>query len=109
MAVSNLTALIFAMGRQGGTVHDVASALGIKTSDILEADENKMEDYLRMAQRLNNLKNFCYHNNPNVDGLKEAVKFLDDSPELTDWTTPAKCAVSSCLDAAKLYLKMMKK
>lgn len=64
-----------------------------------------MDNYLRMAQRLNNLNNFRYRSNPNLDGLEEAIKFLDNSPALTDWTTPAKCAVSRCLDAAKLYLK----
>lgn len=55
MTVSNLTALIFTMGRQGGTIHQVATDLGLSPSDILEADEEKMEDYLRMAQRLNYL------------------------------------------------------
>lgn len=68
MTVSNLTALIFTMGRQGGTLHDVAHALGIKALDILDADEEKMEEYLRMAQRLNNLNNFRYRSNPNLDG-----------------------------------------
>ena len=107
MTVTNLTALIFAMGRQGGTIHQVATDLGLKSEEILNADEEKMEDYLRMAQRLNNLNNFRYRSNPNLDGLEEAIKFLDNSPALTDWTTPAKCAVSRCLDAAKLYLKRM--
>ena len=68
MTVTNLTALIFAMGRQGGTIHQVATDLGLKPEEILNADEEKMEEYLRMAQRLNNLNNFRYRSNPNLDG-----------------------------------------
>lgn len=50
MPISNLSALCFAMGHQGGTISQVARDLDVKTSDILEADENRMEDLLRLAQ-----------------------------------------------------------
>lgn len=50
MPVSNLTALCFAMGQQGGTVHQVASDLGVDVADIINADDARMDDLLRMAQ-----------------------------------------------------------
>lgn len=50
MHVPNTTALIFAMGYQGGTVHQVAGSLGVDVSDILNADADRMDDLLRLAQ-----------------------------------------------------------
>lgn len=50
MPVSNLTALCFAMGHQGGTVHQVARDLGVDVSDIINANDARMDDLLRMAQ-----------------------------------------------------------
>jgi len=54
MNVPNTTALIFAMGYQGGTVHQVAADLGVTTSDILNADADRMGDLLRLAQAYRN-------------------------------------------------------
>jgi len=54
MNVPNTTALIFAMGYQGGTVHQVAADLGVTTSDILNADEERMGELLRLAQAFRN-------------------------------------------------------
>ena len=51
MAVTNLVALQFAMGYQGGTVHQMAQALRVNTSDILNADDERMSDLLRLAQK----------------------------------------------------------
>lgn len=54
MSVSNLTAIVFTMGRQGGTVHDVAKTLGVSVSDIINADDAGMDDLLRLAQQFRN-------------------------------------------------------
>ena len=51
MSVTNLVALQFAMGYQGGTVHQMAKALRVNTSDIINADGERMEDLLRAAQK----------------------------------------------------------
>lgn len=52
--VTNLTAIIFTMGRQGGTVDDVARELGVTVNEILNADDDQMGDLLRMAQKFRN-------------------------------------------------------
>ena len=51
MSVTNLVALQFAMGYQGGTIHQMAKALGVNTDDILDADDERMGDLLRLAQK----------------------------------------------------------
>ena len=56
MSVTNLVALQFAMGYQGGTVHQMAKALRVDTSDILNADDERMSDLLRLAQKHHVLK-----------------------------------------------------
>ena len=56
MSVTNLVALQFAMGYQGGTVHQMAKALRVNTSDILNADDERMSDLLRLAQKHHVLK-----------------------------------------------------
>lgn len=50
MAVTNLVALQFAMGYQGGTIHQMAEALRVSTDDILNADDDRMGELLRKAQ-----------------------------------------------------------
>lgn len=52
MPVTNLVALQFAMGYQGGTIHQMADRLRVSTDDILNADDEKMGDLLRKAQGL---------------------------------------------------------
>jgi hypothetical protein len=42
--------LCFIMGWQGGTVHQVASALGVEVNDILDASQERMGELARMAQ-----------------------------------------------------------
>ena len=51
MSVTNLVALQFAIGYQGGTVHQMAKALRVNTDDILNADDERMGDLLRLAQK----------------------------------------------------------
>ncbi len=50
MPVSNLTALCFAMGNQGGTLNQVASDLGVSPQEILNAKDEEIGDLLRKAQ-----------------------------------------------------------
>ena len=52
MTVTNLVALQFAMGYQGGTIHQMAKKLRVDTSDILNANDERMDDLLRRAQGL---------------------------------------------------------
>lgn len=54
MTVTNLTALCFTMGRQGGTIHQVADDLGVESAFILNANEDAMGDLLRIAQEYRN-------------------------------------------------------
>lgn len=49
--ISNTEILMFILGWQGGTVHQVAEVLGISTGTILNADYDKMQDLMRLAQR----------------------------------------------------------
>jgi hypothetical protein len=55
--VTNLTALCFAMGNQGGTIVQVARDLGVEVQDIFKADEERMGDLLRIAQKYQRDKN----------------------------------------------------
>ena len=50
MPGTNLVALQFAMGYQGGTIHQMAEALRVSTDDILNADDERMGELLRKAQ-----------------------------------------------------------
>ena len=50
MSVTNLVALQFAMGYQGGTIYQMAEALRVSTGDILNADDERMGELLRKAQ-----------------------------------------------------------
>lgn len=54
--VSNTEILIFIVGWQGGTIHQIAEHLSIKTSDIILADYDKMQDLMRLAQTKRDLK-----------------------------------------------------
>lgn len=49
--VPNTFALCFALGWQGGTVHQVAETLETTVQDILTADEDRMGVLLRLAQQ----------------------------------------------------------
>lgn len=51
-AVHNTEVLLFVMGFQGGTVHQVAKYLETTTDDILYADNERMQDLMRKAQKL---------------------------------------------------------
>lgn len=46
----NTHVLCFVLGWQGGTIHQVAKLLGVTTSDICNADYDRMGDLCRMAQ-----------------------------------------------------------
>lgn len=49
-SLTNTEVLIFVMGHQGGTVHQVADALGIPASGIINAGREEMENLCRAAQ-----------------------------------------------------------
>ena len=49
-AVPNSIVLMFIFGWQGGTVHQVAETLNVSVLDILNADFDRMQDLMRMAQ-----------------------------------------------------------
>lgn len=51
MSISNTTILLFVLGYQGGTVHQLAEELGVPTEDILDADEERMGNLMRIAQK----------------------------------------------------------
>ena len=59
--------LCFVLGWQGGTLHQVSDTLGVPQLEILAADEHKMGELCRLAQRKNIWKhmaeNVC-HNVP---------------------------------------------
>lgn len=48
--ISNLTILMFLMGYQGGTIHQCAEYLQTTTYDILNANKERMECLMRVAQ-----------------------------------------------------------
>ena len=103
MTVSNLTALIFAMGRQGGTLLDVARSLGVEPYDIIAADDEKMGILLRMAQKISAFR----PETPHVEGLVKAVQHLKDSLSCMDWDPLDGAATAILLEAAETYLERM--
>ena len=50
--MSTTEILCFVLGWQGGTVHQVARALDVTTSHVLEATYDDMQDLCRQAQRV---------------------------------------------------------
>lgn len=48
--LTNTEILIFILGKQGGTVHQVAETLGVTASEIINANYDKMQDLARAAQ-----------------------------------------------------------
>lgn len=49
-AMPNTHVLCFVLGWQGGTIHQVAAALGVTTQSILDADYDIMGELCRKAQ-----------------------------------------------------------
>ena len=45
-------ALCFALGWQGGTVHQVADELKVNSAEIIGADDTRMAIFLRQAQKI---------------------------------------------------------
>ena len=48
--LTNTEILIFILGKQGGTVHQVAKQLGVAASEIINANYDQMQDLARAAQ-----------------------------------------------------------
>ena len=53
-AVPNSLVLMFIVGWQDGTIHQIADALGVNTLDIQNADFARMEELMRIAQNVRN-------------------------------------------------------
>ena len=53
-AVPNSIVLMFILGWQGGTIHQVAETLGVSVADIQNADYLRMEELMRLAQTKRN-------------------------------------------------------
>jgi hypothetical protein len=51
-ALPNAQVLMFVLGWQGGTIHQVSKALGVTDSAILDADYDQMGELCRAAQAL---------------------------------------------------------
>jgi len=48
--VGNTEILMFIVGWQGGTVHQLAKHLGVTDREIMRADYKQMQDLMRLAQ-----------------------------------------------------------
>lgn len=48
--LSNTEVLLFILGYQGGTIHQLAKELGVKDTTILNADYEIMQGLCRLAQ-----------------------------------------------------------
>lgn len=51
-SVPNSIVLMFILGGQGGTIHQVARELNCNPSDIANADYGRMEELMRQAQSI---------------------------------------------------------
>lgn len=49
-SVPNSVVLMFVRGWQGGTIHEIAAELGVTTTDIQNADFDRMIELMRVAQ-----------------------------------------------------------
>lgn len=76
--VNNTTVLLFIMGYQGGTVHQVAEKLKTSVSDILDADEKRMEYLMRQAQK--------YRNTRDILEIPDMIKKHESQPYSLDLT-----------------------
>lgn len=75
--LTNTHILMFVMGRQGGTLHQVASDLKVEDNEILEADQEKMGELCRKAQRwyLKEVRQkFRFEVDHAMKNLKEKIK-----------------------------------
>jgi len=56
--LSNTEILMFVRGWQGGTVDQIAAELGVTTLDIINADYDRMQDLMRLAQSKRNVAEY---------------------------------------------------
>ena len=54
--ITNTTALMFTLGWQGGTIHQVSEVLNVSPQFIIEANYIEMNVLLRQAQRIRNME-----------------------------------------------------
>jgi hypothetical protein len=50
-SLTNTQTLLFVLGYQGGTIHQLAYKLGVGIDDILDADNDRMGELCRIAQQ----------------------------------------------------------
>lgn len=65
-SLSNTAVLCFVLGWQGGTIHLVAQALDVTTTDIFNADAQRMGELCRIAQSVH--RNFVEQKAPLLPG-----------------------------------------
>src|SRR5690606_34632921 len=51
--LSNTEVLMFITGWQGGTIHQLSKHLGVSNEEIIDADYDKMQILMRLAQQKN--------------------------------------------------------
>jgi hypothetical protein len=52
MYMSNTEILMYVLGWQGGTIHQLADVLGVTTDIILKADDAALHELCRLAQTI---------------------------------------------------------
>lgn len=57
--LTNTEILMYVLGWQGGTIHQLAHEIGINQDEILNADAEKMRELVRVAQTVRNARGKC--------------------------------------------------
>lgn len=57
--LTNTEVLMYVLGWQGGTLHQLAETLGIKDDVILDANADKMRELIALAQMIRNQRGRC--------------------------------------------------
>ena len=91
--VSNTVVLMFILGWQGGTIHQVAKELNVTTDDILFADHEKMGTLMRIAQQKGKMQHAKV-----VTELRHMVECFKDTPR------EINCYAEAHINAARAAL-----
>jgi len=88
--LSNAEILMFVRGWQGGTIHQIADELETTVYDIADADYDRMQDLMRLAQKKSSWKDIETHPRDNswylvTDGLNVYQVSFDVAT--ADWWT----------------------
>lgn len=100
--LSNTEILMFIRGWQGGTVYQIATELGVTTLDIVNADYDRMQDLMRLAQSKRNDFDNC--DCPQlVNAGKEIIDVFMEFKWLHEADQNAKEAVKKYKQALKQF------